>query len=144
MRKTILLYALALAALIFLLKITEYRFFSHDFSLEFYIGVVAVLFTILGAWVGFRLTNRNGHKSVAVPSVNFVPKEDVLKQVGISKREYEVLELMAKGNSNQEIADKLFVSVNTVKTHSSNLFVKLDVKRRTQAIQRAKELLLLP
>ena len=145
MRKTILLYGLALAALILLLKIIEYRFFARDLSLEFYLGVVAVLFTILGAWVGLRLTSRNHNKGMmAIPAVDFVPKEDILKRTGISKREYEVLELMAKGNSNQEIADKLFVSLNTVKTHSSNLFVKLDAKRRTQAIQRAKELFLLP
>ena len=70
--------------------------------------------------------------------------EKILTETGISKREHEVLELMAKGLTNQEIADKLFVSLNTVKTHTANLFVKLDAKRRTQAIQRAKELQLIP
>jgi ATP/maltotriose-dependent transcriptional regulator MalT len=77
---------------------------------------------------------------VPVSSDNFQLNEALLAQTGISKREYEVLELMAQGLSNQEIAEKLFVSLNTVKTHTSNLFVKLDAKRRTQAIQKAKEL----
>lgn len=143
LKKTILIYGTTLAALIFLLKVLEYRFFARDLSLEFYVGLVALVFTALGAWVGLRLT-RNRKTIIAVPSGDFRVREDILKQTGISKREYEVLELMAQGNSNQEIADKLFVSLNTVKTHSSNLFVKLEVKRRTQAIQRAKELRLLP
>jgi len=142
-KKTILLYGLALAALIFLLKLVEYRFFARDLSLEFYLGLVAVFFTALGAWVGLQLTRKK--KSIsAARAGDFRVTEEILKQRGISKREYEVLELMAQGNSNQEIADKLFVSLNTVKTHSSNLFVKLEAKRRTQAIQRAKELYLLP
>ncbi len=143
LKKTILLYGLALAALIFLLKLVEYRFFARDLSLEFYLGLVAVFFTALGAWVGLQLTRKKKSISVA-PAGDFRINEEILKQKGISKREYEVLELMALGNSNQEIADKLFVSLNTVKTHSSNLFVKLEAKRRTQAIQRAKELSLLP
>ncbi len=142
MKRTILLYSLTLAMLVFLLKVLEYRFFAHDLSLEFYVGLLALFFTALGAWVGLRLTKK---KTIStVPPGGFKQKEEILKQRGISKREYEVLELMALGNSNQEIADKLFVSLNTVKTHSSNLFVKLEAKRRTQAIQRAKELYLLP
>jgi len=128
--------------LVFLLKVLEYRFFAHDLSLEFYVALLAFFFTALGAWVGLRLTKKKTISTV-LPE-GFKPKEEILKQTGISKREYEVLELMALGNSNQEIADKLFVSLNTVKTHSSNLFVKLEAKRRTQAIQRAKELYLLP
>jgi len=143
MRKTIILYGISLALLVFVLKVLEYRYFIHDLSLEFYIGLIAVFFASLGAWVGFRLT-RKKKNIVATPYGDFKLNEDILKQTGISKREYEVLELIALGNSNQEIADKLFVSLNTVKTHSSNLFAKLDVKRRTQAIQRAKELRLLP
>lgn len=142
MRKTIITYSLALAALVFLLKFLEYRFFIHDFSFEFYLGVVAILFTSVGTWLGLKLTRK---KVVMVtPQTDFKLNEEILRQSGISKREYEVLELMAKGLSNQEIADTLFVSLNTVKTHSSNLFIKLDVKRRTQAIQKAKELTLIP
>lgn len=141
MKRTILLYGLALAVLIFLLRFLEYRFFVRDLSMEFYIGIIAVMFTVLGVWAGLKLTRR---KTIIVTNPNFEFDEARLEKQGISKREYEVLELMAKGLSNQEIADKLFVSLNTVKTHSSNLFLKLDVKRRTQAIQRAKELQLIP
>lgn len=143
MLKTIFLYGLALAFLIFLLKFLEYRYMIRDLSLEFYLGLIAVLCTALGVWAGLRLT-RPKKILVAVSSNDFKLNEALLTQTGISKREYEVLELMAKGLSNQEIADKLFVSLNTVKTHSSSLFVKLDAKRRTQAVQRAKELGLVP
>jgi NarL family two-component system response regulator LiaR len=141
MTRTILLYGLALAALITLLKFLEYRLFVRDLSMEFYIGIIAVMFTVLGIWAGLKLTKR---KTIIITNPNFQFDESRLERLGISKREYEVLELMAKGLSNQEIADKLFVSLNTVKTHSSNLFLKLDAKRRTQAIQKAKELNLIP
>jgi two-component system, NarL family, response regulator LiaR len=140
MRKTILLYGLAMAALTGILKFIEYRFFVRDLSLEFYLGAVAVLFTAVGVWAGMKLTRRK----VIVADPGFKLNEPELQRLGISKREYEVLGLMAQGLSNQEIADKLFVSLNTVKTHSSNLFMKLDARRRTQAIHRAKELGLLP
>jgi len=140
MRKTILLYGVALAALTGILKFIEYRFLVRDLSLEFYLGAVAVLFTAVGVWAGLRLTRRK----VIIANPDFKLNEAELQRLGISKREYEVLELMAQGLSNQEIADKLFVSLNTVKTHSSNLFMKLDARRRTQAIHRAKELGLLP
>jgi two-component system, NarL family, response regulator LiaR len=140
MRKTILIYGVALAALTGILKFIEYRYFVRDLSLEFYLGVVAILFAGLGVWAGLRLTRRK----VVIASPNFKLNEPELRRLGISKREYEVLELMAQGLSNQEIADKLFVSLNTVKTHSSNLFMKLDARRRTQAVRRAKEFGLLP
>lgn len=140
MRKTILLYGIALAALTAMLKFIEYRFFMQDLSLEFYLGLVAVLFTGLGIWVGLRLTRRK----VVMASPDFERNELELQRLGISKREFEVLELIAQGLSNQEIAEKLFVSRNTIKTHSSNLFMKLEARRRTEAIRRAKELRLLP
>jgi len=140
MRKTILLYSVALAALTGILKFIEYRYLVRDLSLEFYLGVVAVLCAGLGVWAGLRLTRRK----VIIANPDFKHNEAELQRLGISKREYEVLELMAQGLSNQEIADKLFVSLNTVKTHSSNLFMKLDARRRTQAVQRAKEFGLLP
>src|SRR5687767_13103978 len=136
MRRTILLYGLSLAAMVALLKFLEYRYFIRDLSLEFYMGILAVMFAGLGVWIGFKLTRR---RTILVPVSNFQFDQTRLDQLGISKREYEVLELMAQGLSNREIADKLFVSLNTIKTHSTNLFVKLDAKRRTQAVQRAKE-----
>lgn len=140
MKRTILIYALSLAALVFLLKFIEYRFFVRDLSLEFYIGALAIFFTVLGAWAGFKLTKK---KTIIITNPAFQFDQTRLDSLGISKREYEVLELMARGLSNQEIADKLFVSLNTVKTHSSNLFLKLEVGRRTQAVQKAKELQLI-
>ncbi|HKX32824.1 MAG TPA: LuxR C-terminal-related transcriptional regulator [Blastocatellia bacterium] len=139
MQKTILLYGAALAALTGVLKFVEYRFFIRDLSLEIYLGVVAILCAGVGAWAGMRLTRRK----VVVAEPDFKLDEAGLRKLGISNREYEVLELMAQGLSNQEIADKLFVSLNTVKTHASNLFMKLDARRRTQAVRRAKELGLL-
>ncbi|CAN5222529.1 response regulator transcription factor [soil metagenome] len=140
MRKTILIYGLSLAALLVILKTFEYRLFVRDLSMEVYAGFIAVLFTSLGVWVGLKLTR----KKVVFISPDFQLDTLAIERLGISKRETEVLELISKGLSNQEIADKLFVSVNTIKTHSSNLFQKLDVSRRTQAIQRAKELRLIP
>ncbi|MBT1700171.1 DNA-binding response regulator [Fulvivirgaceae bacterium PWU4] len=143
MKRTILIYGAVLAVLVFLLKFVEYRYIVRDLSLEFYIGLVAILFTVIGVWAGLKITRK---KTIMVmqPAADFKVNEDQLRQLGISRREYEVLELMARGLTNQEIGDRLFVSLNTVKTHSSNLFVKLDVRRRTQAIQKAKELHLLP
>jgi NarL family two-component system response regulator LiaR len=140
MKRTVIIYALALAILISLLKMLEYRYFVRDLTLEFYLAIVAIFFTGLGIWAGLKLTRR---KIVTVGSV-FVLNDSELQRLGISKREHEVLELMAQGMSNQEIADKLFVSLNTVKTHSSNLFLKLEVGRRTQAVQKAKALSLIP
>jgi NarL family two-component system response regulator LiaR len=143
LRRSIILYGLSLAILIFVLKILEYRYLVHDLSLQFYIGLIAVFFAALGAWVGWRLTRgKKIQRFYSTPE--FKANEDKLIETGLSRRELDVLELMSKGNSNQEIADTLFLSLNTVKTHSSNVFLKLDVKRRTQAIQRAKELHLIP
>lgn len=140
MRKTVLFYGIALAALTGVLKFIEYSFWVRDLPLEYYLGMVAIFFTGLGIWAGLKLTRRK----VIVVTPDFKLNEPELQRLGISKREYEVLELIAQGLSNQEIAEKLFVSLNTVKTHSSNLFMKLEVRRRTEAIRRAKELRLLP
>lgn len=129
-----------MAALIGLLKFVEYRYFVRDVPLEFYIGMVAIMFTALGIWAGLRLTrpkviDRSGPFELDVAN---------LQKLGISKREHEVLELISLGLSNQEIAEKLFVSTSTIKTHVSNILSKLDARRRTQAIQRAKELRIIP
>jgi DNA-binding CsgD family transcriptional regulator len=140
MKRTIFIYGLAMAILVFVLKYLEYRLFVRDLSTEFYVGIVAVVFTLLGIWAGLRLTR----KKVILAGPDFALNERELQRPEISKREQEVLELMAQGLSNQEIADTLFVSLNTVKTHTSNLFLKLEVKRRTQAVQKGKELKLIP
>ncbi|MBS1543160.1 MAG: DNA-binding response regulator [Bacteroidetes bacterium] len=140
MNRTIILYGLGLAAMVTILKLIEYKYFVRQLSLEFYLAVVATLFAGLGVWVGRKLT----YKKVIRVSGDFKLDESMLDRLGISRREHEVLALIASGLSNQEIADRLFVSLNTVKTHSSNLFLKLEVKRRTQAIQKGKELGLIP
>lgn len=145
MKRIILWYSFILFVLVFLLKFLEYRYIIRDLSLEFYLGLVSVLFTTVGIWLGLKLTRKKVitvHASA--PTSVFEFNEQALSQTGISKRELEVLTLMAQGLTNQEIADKLFVSLNTIKTHSSNLFLKLEVKRRTQAIERAKQLRLIP
>lgn len=144
MKRTVIWYAIALAVLIFLLKQLEYRYFIKDFSFEFYVGIVALLFTVLGVWAGIRLTKKKNSVVSRESMEGFKFNENGVRELGISAREMEVLQLIAQGFSNQEIADKLFISLNTVKTHSSNLFLKLEVKRRTQAIQKAKELALIP
>lgn len=143
MKRTVLVYGASLALLVFFLKFIEYRFFVRDLSLEFYLGLVAVLFTAIGIWAGLKIT-RKKIVVVTTAATEFQFDDEKLKRLGISKREYEVLELMASGLSNREIADKLFVSLNTIKTHTSNLFLKLEVNRRTQAIQKAKALRLIP
>lgn len=140
MARLILLYGISLAALVAVLNYIEYRFLVRDMSQEFYVGVIALLFTGFGIWAGSRLLRRK----VVVIRPEFVLDQEALGRLGISKREHEVLELMAQGHSNQEIADTLFVSVNTVKTHLANLFLKLEVSRRTQAVQKAKDLRLIP
>jgi DNA-binding CsgD family transcriptional regulator len=137
--RTIILYGLALAALIALMRYVEYQFFTKTLSVEFYVGIVAMFFTALGIWAGLKLTR----KKVEIIGPEFILNETELARLDISKRELEVLELMASGLSNQEIADKLFVSLNTIKTHTSNLFLKLAVNRRTQAVQKARALRLI-
>lgn len=138
MKKTIILYGLLLAALVFLLKMLEYRLWVRELEVSHYIGIVAIVFTTLGVWAGLRLTRR---KPLPGGSPEISPRDVdlILRDKGISRREFEVLELISKGYSNQEIADKLFISINTVKTHLANLFIKLNVKRRTQAIEQAKQ-----
>ncbi len=143
MRKTVLLYGLSLAVLLLLLKLLEYRLFVRDLSWETYVAVIAVLFTGVGVWAGRKLVG-SPTKVIIQQETPFVLNTPALEQTGITGRELEVLQLMAQGHSNQEIADRLFLSLSTVKTHTANLFVKLDAKRRTQAIQRAKALRLLP
>lgn len=142
MRKTIIIYGISLAALALLLSLLQYRYLVRSLSIELYIGIIAIIFTALGIWAGTKIIERTKEEQQLALNNDSPIQVNQLsaEQVGLSQRETEVLALMAQGLSNQEIADKLFVSLSTVKTHSSNLFVKLDVKRRTQAIQKAKEM----
>lgn len=145
----IFLYGLTLAVLVFVLKWLQWKFLIVDNAIDIYIGLVAVFFTALGAWVAKQLVKSKVEtiiveKEIVVPQPEeFVINEAELKKLNLNSREYEVLQLLAKGYSNAEIAEKLFLSVSTIKTHVSNLYVKMDVKSRTQAIAKAKKLKLI-
>lgn len=148
MKKTILVYGILGGVLIAVLKIVEYRFLVLEHSLEIYGGIVALVFSGLGIWLGLKLTRTR--ETVVVKEVHvqvpspFTRNEVRLEQLGITPRELEILEALAAGLSNREIADRLFVSENTVKTHAARVFDKLSARRRTQAVQRAKEEGLIP
>ena len=148
MKKQILIYGLLGGLLIAALKLVEYRFLVVEHSIEIYGGLIALLFAGVGVWLGLKLTRKKEvvvFKEVMVSAaVPFALNDDRLRELGVTPREREILELIANGMSNREIAEKLFVSENTVKTHSSRLFDKLGAKRRTQAVQLGKELGLIP
>ena len=156
MKKTVLLYGVIGGVLIVILKLVEYRFLVLEHSLEIYGGLVAVLFAALGIWLGLRMTRtrervvmREVHVPVEVPvpvptAGPFQRNEARLAELGITPREMDILEAMAAGLSNREIGERLFVSENTVKTHANRLFTKLSARRRTQAVQHAKEAGLIP
>lgn len=143
-----LVYGLCGGLLIVVLKLIEYRFLVVEHSVEIYGGLTALMFAILGIWLGLKMTRKEEVvvvKEVAVLSTQpFAVNEERLRELSITRRELEILELIAQGMSNREIAEKLFVSENTVKTHSSRLFDKLSAKRRTQAVQIGKEFGLIP
>jgi DNA-binding CsgD family transcriptional regulator len=146
--RDILLYSVCGGVLIVVLKLTEYRFLVVEYSVEIYVALVAALFAGLGIWLGLTLTRKKPEivvKEIQVPVTDpFVLDEARVSQFGITARELEILGLIATGLSNREIADRLFVSENTVKTHSSRLFDKLGAKRRTQAVQIGKTARLIP
>jgi NarL family two-component system response regulator LiaR len=144
--KLVLLYGASLAVMLFLLKWLELRFLIINHAFEIYAGAIALIFMGLGIWLALKLSKPKKEtiiveKEIYIKEpVDFVLNEKEIEKLGISKRELDVLQLMAEGLSNQEIAARLFVSLNTIKTHSSNILEKLDVKRRTQAIEKAKRL----
>ena len=148
MRKHVLLYGLLGGVLIAGLKLVEYRYLVVEYSVEIYGGIVAAVFAGLGIWLGLRLTRKTETvvvREVLVPApVNFVRDQARLQALAITPRDLEVLELIAAGLSNKEIAERVFVSENTVKTHLSRVFDKLGARRRTQAVQMGKELRLIP
>jgi DNA-binding CsgD family transcriptional regulator len=143
-----IIYGIALALLLLLLKWLEWHFVIADHAVEMYSSAIAVVFTALGVWLALKLMKPKVKTIVVEKPVaadaGFTLNEVELRQLRISSRELEVLQLMAEGLSNQEIAERLFVSLNTIKTHSSNLFVKMEVERRTQAVEKAKRLSLIP
>ena len=140
-RRTVLIYGLLGGILIVALQLIQYRLLVVEYSVEVYGGVLALIFASLGIWLGLKMTGRRTEKEVVVvrESAPFRVNQVRLEQLGITPREHEVLTLIAAGLSTREIAEKIFVSENTVKTHSSRLFTKLNARRRTQAVQIAKE-----
>ena len=148
MKRPVLLYGLIAGILIAALKWTEYRFLVTEHSIEIYGGLIAATFAALGIWLGLKLTRKQERVvTTEVPVTTgepFRPDDSKREALRITPRELEILELIADGLSNREIAEKLFVSENTVKTHSSRVFDKLGAKRRTQAVQLGKELRLIP
>lgn len=147
MGKHILLYGLLAGFLIAGLKFIEYRWLVLEHSIEIYGGLVAAVFAGLGIWLGIRLTR---HKQTVivrevevVAPIDFERDQRKLESLGITPRELEILTLIAEGLSNKQIAARVFVSENTVKTHSSRVFDKLGVQRRTQAVQLARQLRLI-
>ena len=159
MKRHVLLYGVIGGVLITLLKWTEYRFLIVHYSIEIYGGLIAATFAFLGIWLGLRLTKPKETvilQEVLVPAApevsaaaapqlgrSFRPVDRAREDLSITPREFEILQLIAEGMSNREIAEKLFVSENTVKTHSSRVFDKLGARRRTQAVQLGKQLGLL-
>ena len=147
--RSILLYGTCLAILLLLMRWLEWRIVVIDHALELYAGAVAVLFTGLGIWLARRLLPSKTdtmvvEKQVFVESNHFVLDEAQVARLKLSKRELEVLQLMAEGLSNLQIAERLFISLNTIKTHSSKIFEKLEVQRRTQAVEMARKLKIIP
>lgn len=143
-------YGLILGAVMFLLNWLQLKFVLFSHSLEIYVGAIAIIFTSLGIWLAAKLIQPKVETIIVEKylytdaNVPFSFNEPAFTQLGLSKRELEVLEGMAKGLSNQQIAGELFLSLNTIKTHAAKLFEKMDVQRRTQAVEKAKRLRLIP
>ena len=156
MKRHVLIFGVVGGLLIATLQYTEYRFVIIEHSVELYGALVAILFATFGIWLGLRITrSRETIRETVVVREVFVPAETPALEpfapntahqqiLGITPRELEILTLVARGFSNREIATQLFVSENTVKTHCARTFDKLGAARRTQAVQRGKELGLLP
>lgn len=148
MRKHVLLYGLLCGILIAVLQLIEYRWVVLEYSVEIYGALVAAIFASVGIWLGLRLTRPKERlvvREVIVQApATFVRDQGKVESFGLTPRELEILELIAEGLSNKEIAQRVFVSENTVKTHSSRVFDKLGVRRRTQAVQLGRELRLIP
>jgi DNA-binding CsgD family transcriptional regulator len=153
-KKTVLVYGLLGGVLIAALQLIQYHTLVLEHSMEIYGGLVALVFSGLGIWLGRKLTRVREvpvirEVRVEVPVLvrvggPFKRNEARVAQLGITPREMEILEAVAAGLSTREIAERLFVSENTVKTHTARLFDKLSARRRTQAVQRAKEEGLIP
>lgn len=139
MARMIVLYAMALALAVAGLEWLEYRYVTRVFSTQIYIVLLAAGFAGLGVWAGHRLTQRR-----RAPTLEFQRNDAAVRSLGLTPREYEVLELLAAGRSTKEMARQLGISPNTAKTHLTRVYQKLAVQRRIQAIHKARELALIP
>ncbi|HEY5746238.1 MAG TPA: response regulator transcription factor [Chryseolinea sp.] len=146
----VVLYGVFMAILVFALKWLQWKYLITDNASDVYVGLIAVFFTLLGTWISTQLAKPKIQTVIVEkevyrsPSGDFTINETELKKLNLTTREYEVLQLLTQGSTNAEIADKLCLSLSTVKTHVSNLFVKMDVKNRTQALEKAIRLKITP
>lgn len=131
MKKTILVFGLLILALLLLFQFSKYAIISSDLKVELIVAVIAIIFFFVGVYINKKSLHKSVEPTVAI-------NHQKIKDLDISNREYEVLQKIAEGLSNKEIAESLFLSESTIKTHVSNLLVKLDAKRRTQAVKKAK------
>jgi len=144
------LYGLLMAILVFVLKWLQWKYLITDNASDLYVGLIAVFFTLLGIWVATQLAKPKIQTVIVEKEIyrdhpgGFAINETELKKLNLTTREYEVLQLLTQGCTNAEIADKLCLSLSTIKTHVSNLFVKMDVKNRTQALEKANRLKITP
>lgn len=138
MARTIILYGLALAVAVALLDWLEYRYLARAFTIEIYLALVAAAFVVLGIWTGTKMTPRHA------PAGPFQRNDAAIRSLGLSPREVEILDALALGESNKEMARRLGISPNTVKTHIARVYEKLEVQRRVQAIEKARLLALIP
>jgi len=142
----IILYSLLMALFVFVLKWLQWKYVIADHSVEIYIGAVALLFTVLGIWIAHKIIKPRTEKIIVEKEILVPAKHEQIfdqaawEKLGLTSRENDVLQLLVKGYSNAEIAEKLFLSVSTIKTHVSNIFFKLDVSSRVKAIEKARTL----
>lgn len=137
MKKTVFIFSSLIIALLILFQLSRYTYISGDISIEIVIAVIAIVFFLIGIYINKKIGKK---ENSSLDSID----QKKIEELGLSHREYEVLVHISKGMSNLEIAEALFVSESTIKTHVSNLLLKLDAKRRTQALKKAKELQILP
>ena len=136
MKKTVIIYGFVMALLLGILQYTQYKFMIRDISVELLVSLIAIVFIGIGIWLGFSI--KHSAEVATSDELNSSIIQENLNTLNISSREYEILQWMNEGLSNQEIAEKLHISLSTVKSHIYNLYIKLDVKRRTQALQKAR------
>ena len=141
LNKKLLVFAGSFGAILIVLKTIEFSFFHYKFSLETYLGIIAFIFLVVGIYFGSKLGNKKNSEIKIQESNSTILNSSI--ETDLSTRELEVLLNVANGLSNKEIAEKLFVSLNTIKTHTANIYSKLGVKSRTQAISKAKSLKLI-